>query len=74
MREVRPCSFSLRWNTSGEECIDWTCKDLSALALAIGAYVQPFASCRQAREAKINHGSTANEVETVTIDYASVSA
>ncbi|MCI2105105.1 MAG: hypothetical protein LKK00_00070 [Intestinimonas sp.] len=67
-------SYQLRWNTTGGECTEWTYENLSALALDIGAYVQPFVSYQQAREVEITNCTTAAEVEAITIDYASVSA
>lgn len=41
-------------HTTGGECTEWDYKNKAALALAVGAYVQPFVSYRQVREGTIN--------------------
>lgn len=36
--------FKLTWNSTGDECVEWTYEELAALALAIGTYVQCISS------------------------------
>lgn len=64
--------YTLRWNPTGGECTEWTIADLSALALAIGAYVQPLVSYQQAKEVEINACTTPEELAAVVVDYAAV--
>lgn len=61
--------FKLTWNSTGEECSEWTYENLCALALAIGAYVKPFVSKQQKIELDIKDCSTKAEVEAVEIKY-----
>lgn len=61
--------FKLTWNSTGEECSEWTYANLCALALAIGAYVKPFVSKQQEIELDIKDCSTKAEVEAIEIKY-----
>lgn len=61
--------FQLTWNTTGEECTNWTYQDLSALALAIGAYVKPFVSHQQELEVAIKACTTLDEINAIEISY-----
>ena len=61
--------FKLTWNSTGEECSEWTYENLCALALAIGAYVKPFVSKQQEIELDIKDCSTKAEVEAIEIKY-----
>lgn len=61
--------FQLTWNTTGEECTSWTYEDLSALALAIGAYVKPFVSRQQELEVAIKACTTLDEINAIEISY-----
>lgn len=63
----------LKWNTTGDVCTVWTIEDLSALALAIGDYVQPYVTYQQTVEVQIKNCETVEEVDAVVIDYSSVS-
>lgn len=65
--------YTLRWNTTGGECTEWTYENLVALALAIGAYVQPLVSYQQATEIAISNATTVEELDSIVIDYSSVS-
>lgn len=62
----------LLWNTTGEECTNWTYEDLGTLALAIQAYVKPFVSYQQSKELEIKACTTAEDAKAVVIDYDSV--
>lgn len=62
----------LKWNTTGDVCTVWTIENLSALALAIGDYVQPYVTYQQTVEVQIKQCSTVEQVEAIVIDYSSV--
>lgn len=64
--------YELKWNSTGDVCKDWTIEDLSALALAIGNYVQPLVSYQQTKEVEVDEATTAEEVNAITIDYSTV--
>ena len=61
--------FKLTWNSTGDECTEWTYENLCALALAIGTYVKPFVSKQQELEIQIKECTTRQEVEAVEIKY-----
>ena len=65
-------SYDLRWNSTGGECTSWSIENLSALALAIGAYVQPLVSYQQAKELELLACKTVEELEAVEVDYAAL--
>lgn len=62
-------SYPLKWNASGEECVEWTYEDLVALSLAIAAYVAPKVAMQQAAEIEINACETAEQLAEVIVDY-----
>lgn len=62
----------LKWNTTGDVCTVWTIENLSALALAIGDYVQPYVTYQQTVEVQIKQCSTVEQVDAIVIDYSSV--
>lgn len=59
----------LKWNTTGDECTEWTYDELCALALAIADYVELRVSAQQAAEVAIRDAGTAKEVLTVAWNY-----
>ena len=61
--------FKLTWNSTGDECTEWTYENLCALALAIGTYVKPFVSKQQELEIQIKECATKQEVEVIEIKY-----
>lgn len=65
-------SFTLKWNTTGDECTVWEYDDLATLALAIGTYVQPFVSHQQELELTIKACTTMEELDAIEINYDSV--
>ena len=62
-------SFKLTWNSTGDECVEWTYEKLAALALAIGAYVKPFVSRQQELELAIKECTTQTELDAIEITY-----
>lgn len=61
--------FKLTWNSTGDECVEWTYEELAALALAIGTYVKPFVSRQQELEIAIKTCTTMEELDTIEINY-----
>lgn len=64
--------YELHWNSTGGVCTTWTIEELSALALAIGAYVQPLVTYQQSKEIEIMNCTTIEELNNIVIDYSSV--
>lgn len=64
--------FKLTWNSTGDECVEWTYEELAALALAIGTYVKPFVSRQQELEIAIKACTTMEELNAIEINYDSV--
>ncbi|CBL02383.1 hypothetical protein FPR_21910 [Faecalibacterium prausnitzii SL3/3] len=62
-------SFKLTWNSTGDECVEWTYEKLAALALAIGTYVKPFVSHQQELELAIKACATMEELDAIEINY-----
>lgn len=62
-------AFKLTWNSTGDECTEWTYENLCALAFAIGSYVKPFVSTQQELEIKIKGCTTKDELNTIEIKY-----
>lgn len=61
--------FKLTWNSTGDECVEWTYEELAALALAIGAYVKPFVSRQQELEIAIKECTSKAELDAIEITY-----
>lgn len=61
--------FKLTWNSTGDECVEWTYEELAALALAIGTYVKPFVSRQQEFEIAIKACTTMEELNAIEINY-----
>ena len=61
--------FKLTWNSTGDECVEWSYENLAALALAIGTYVKPFVSHQQELELMIKAATTRAELDAIEISY-----
>ena len=61
--------YPLKWNSTGEECTEWTYTDLVTLSLTIAAYVAPKVSKQQSIEITIKSCDTTEELEKVVISY-----
>ena len=61
--------YTLKWNSTGEECVEWEYKDLLELSLTIAAYVAPKVSIQQSIEVAINNCSTIEEINAIVINY-----
>lgn len=66
--------FKLTWNSTGDECVEWSYENLAALALAIGTYVKPFVSHQQELELAIKACKTQAELGAIEITYDPVLA
>lgn len=67
--EAASVPYPLKWNASGEECVEWEYTELVALSLAIAAYVAPKVAMQQAVEIEINACETTEQLAEVVIDY-----
>ena len=61
--------YPLKWNSTGDECTEWTYANLVSLSLAIAAYVAPKVSQQQEIELKINACETIEELNAIEIVY-----
>ena len=66
--------FKLTWNSTGDECVEWSYENLATLALAIGTYVKPFVSHQQELELAIKACKTQAELDAIEITYEPVLA
>lgn len=64
--------YELKWNTTGDVCTVWTIENLSALALSIGAYVQPLVTHQQTLEVAVRNATSMEELDAINIEYDSV--
>ena len=61
--------YPLKWNSTGDECIEWTYDGLVGLSLGIAAYVAPRVSHQQEIEILINACESVEELDKVVISY-----
>ena len=61
--------YPLKWNSTGDECLDWSYEDLVALSLSIAGYVAPKVSMQQAYELQIKACQSVDEVNEIVISY-----
>lgn len=62
--------YQLKWNTTGEECENYTIEEMTTLALSINAYVKPMVSYQQSKEVAIRNAATIDDVLAIDVDYA----
>ena len=67
--EALGIEYPLKWNSTGEECNEWTYESLVTLSLTIAAYVAPKVSKQQSIEITIKSCETAEELDKVVISY-----
>ena len=67
--EALGIEYPLKWNSTGEECTEWTYESLVTLSLTIAAYVAPKVSKQQSIEIAIKSCETAEELDGVVISY-----
>lgn len=63
--------YPLKWNSTGEECVEWEYDNLLVLSLSIAAYVAPKVAIQQNIELDIKACETIDEINAVVIDYDS---
>lgn len=61
--------YPLRWNSTGDECTEWTYEALVGLSLAIAAYVAPKVSRQQEIELAIAACETLEQLNEIVISY-----
>ena len=59
----------LKWNSTGEECVEWSYTDLVALSLTIAAYVAPKVSKQQSIEISIKSCENTEDLDRIVISY-----
>ena len=62
--------YPLKWNSTGEECSEWTYENLLTLSLSIAAYVAPKVSIQQSTEVAIKNAKTKDEIDAIEINYS----
>ena len=67
--EALGIEYPLKWNSTGEECTEWTYESLVTLSLTIAAYVAPKVSKQQSLEIQIKACEAAEELDKVVISY-----
>ena len=67
--EALGVEYPLKWNSTGEECVEWSYPDLVTLSLTIAAYVAPKVSQQQSIEIQIKACETAEDLDKVVISY-----
>lgn len=61
--------FTLTWNSTGDEGVEWKYEDLVSLAFAISNYVKPFVARQQEIEIAIKACTTIEELELIDVQY-----
>ena len=61
--------YPLKWNATGEECVDWEYENLLALSLAIAAYVAERVAIQQAYEIAVFAAESKNDIDALELDY-----
>ena len=64
--------YHLTWNSTGDVCTEWNLSDLYALAFAIDKRVTGLVTYQQAKEIEINNANSIEELNTIIVDYSSV--
>lgn len=64
--------YELKWNTTGEVCVEWELADLLALAFAIDERVSKLVEYQQRQEKKIKNAQTMEELNAIEMDYDTV--
>ena len=67
--EALGVEYLLKWNSTGEECVEWSYPDLVTLSLTIAAYVAPKVSQQQSIEIQIKACKTAEDLDKGVISY-----
>lgn len=73
MAKTLSADYNLTWNSTGEVCKEWTLEDLSALAFAIDKRVTKLVTYQQTKEVEMKNAETQEELDSIIVDYDSVS-
>lgn len=60
---------TLKWNTTGDICREFTLEEITGLVIAITDYVQPRVEKQQILEVQIKNAQTLEELEAIEINY-----
>lgn len=60
---------TLKWNTTGDICREFSLEEITGLVIAITDYVQPRVEKQQEIEVQIMNATTMGELEGIEIDY-----
>ena len=60
---------TLKWNTTGDICREFTMEEIIGLVVAITDYVQPRVEKQQELEVQINNCTTIEELDSIEINY-----
>lgn len=60
---------TLKWNTTGDVCREFTIEEITGLVIAITDYVQPRVEKQQELEIQIKDCTTVEELDSIEIDY-----
>lgn len=61
--------YLLKWNSTGNESVEWKYSDLLKLSLAISKYVSPKVLMQQSYETQIKNANTIEEIDNIVINY-----
>lgn len=61
--------YPLKWNSTGEECVDWEYSNLLILSLNIAEYVAPKVAIQQTIELNIKACKSIKDLEAIVINY-----
>ena len=61
--------YPLKWNATGEECVEWSYENLLALSLAIAGYVAERVAAQQAYEIAVYGCVDKVAIDNLTLDY-----
>ena len=64
--------YTLKWNSTGDICKEWTLTELSTLGFAIDARVTALVTYQQTQEAAIQDALTLEALDAIEVDYDSV--
>lgn len=63
---------TLKWNTTGDICREFTLEEITGLVVAITEYVQPRVERQQELEVQIKNCENIEELDSIVIDYEEV--
>ena len=61
--------YPLKWNATGEECVEWSYDNLLALSLAIAGYVAERVAIQQAYEITVLECADKVSIDALNLDY-----